>query len=178
MSICAALAVGCASNPKARLCEDWEIYVDMIRDYALEPESPDNALHSLTATVEDHESHYRVVFFNENIASYRCEDFAYTGGAHGMTWVNVGTLDRKTGKRLTLDDVFPKAEHKALEEELRRKAIEALGSKKSFIFDTMLTENFCLMEDGWHFVYSPYEIAPYSAGVVEVVIPKKPCTKN
>ncbi|WP_407450565.1 RsiV family protein [Fibrobacter sp.] len=26
---------------------------------------------------------------------------------------------------------------------------------------------------GWHFVYSPYEIAPFAAGVIEVIIPRK-----
>lgn len=173
----AAVLFGCATNKTTHKMEDYEIYVDTIRDYAMEPESPDGIIHAATATIEERQSKYEVVFVDARYVSYRCEDWAYTGGAHGSTVVHVGTLDRKTGKKLALGDVFPKERQKTLEAELQQKASEALAVNDHQLFEPrkhreLLTDNFCLMEDGWHFVYSPYEIAPFAAGVVDVVIPK------
>ena len=174
----AMLLSGCATGPSECFMEDYEIFVDTIRDYAMEPESPDGIIHSHTATVEERKSEYKVVFVNAQYASYWCDDWAYTGGAHGNTVVHVGTLDRKTGKKLLLDDVFPKECQKSLKKELEQKASKTLAAKGQQLFphktrDRLLTDNFCLMEDGWHFVYSPYEIAPFAAGVIEVIIPRK-----
>ena len=39
--------------------------------------------------------------------SFRREHHYYSGGAHGLSDVTVGTIDRKTGRRLTLDEVVP-----------------------------------------------------------------------
>ena len=171
----AALFAGCATDQSAGVTEDYEIFVDTIRDYAMEPESPLGTIHAATATNEERNSKYEVVFVDAQYASYRCEDWAYTGGAHGNTVVHVGTLDRETGKKLVLDDIFTKDRQKSLESELLQKAGEALAAKEQKLFGAenrgeLLTDNFCLMEDGWHFVYSPYEIAPFAAGVVEVTI--------
>lgn len=181
MFLTSAIAVvlsGCDKDQSAPITEDYEIFVDTIRDYAREPESPDGTIHAATATVEERHSKYEVVFVNAQYASYWCVDWAYTGGAHGNTVVHVGTLDRKTGKKLALGDVFPTHRQKALEAELQQKSSEALAAKDQKLFEpenrgALLTDNFCLMEDGWHFVYSPYEIAPFAAGVVEVVIPRQ-----
>ena len=170
--LCAAVAAGCAHpakvDPKPA---DYRAFVESIREYALEPDGPDGLLHSKSATTEDWESHYKVVHADENYASYRCDDYSYTGGAHGNTVIHVGTIDRKTGRELVLDDIFPKDRQEALKEELRRKAAEALGSAdKIQNEDRLLTNNFCLMDDGWHFVYSPYDIASFADGVVEVLV--------
>lgn len=173
--VAAVIVTGCVSDTATYEMEDYEIFVDMIRDYAMEPESPDGIIHAATATTEERQSEYKVVFVDAQYASYRCEDWAYIGGAHGNTVVHVGTLDRQTGKKLVLGDVFPKDRQKSLEAELLQKASEALAAKGQQLFGPenrgeLLTDNFCLMEDGWHFVYSPYEIAPFAAGVVDVVI--------
>lgn len=179
LAIAAAVIVtGCVTNTATREMEGYELFVDSIRDYAMEPESPDGIIHAATATHEERQSKYEVVFVDAQYASYRCEDYEYTGGAHGNTNVHVGTLDRKTGKKLLLGDVFTKERQESLEAELEQKASDALAAKGQKLFDSdargeLLTDNFCLMEDGWHFVYSPYEIAPFAAGVVEVVIPRQ-----
>ena len=77
----------------------------------------------------------------------------------------------KLGKAY-VDDLSPEEMRESLKAQLRTKALEALG-EQPILFDGLLTDNFCLMEDGWHFVYSPYEIAGYAAGVVEVVVPTR-----
>lgn len=169
-----ALLVGCSSNNQKS--EDYEVFVDMIRDYAMEPESPDGIIHSRAATTEERKSEYKVIYVDAQFASYWCEDWTYTGGAHGNTVIHVGTLNRKTGKKITLDDLLSKDQQNELAKELRQKANEILAKKEqqlfSFVTDAqLLTNNFCLKDDGcWHFIYNPYDIAPYSAGVIDVAI--------
>lgn len=130
--LCAALAAGCIRtstiDPPEAVPEtaNYRAFVERIREYALEPEEPNGLVHSATATTEDWESHYKVVYVNEHYASYWCDDYSYTGGAHGNTIVHVETIDRKTGKILVLDDIFPQDRQVALQEELRQKAAEAL----------------------------------------------------
>ena len=171
---CWLMVAGCVSErneiPRQEL---YSVYVDTVRGHALMDDSPGNPLHWETATLEEWHSNYSVVFVDADFVSYRCEEYSYTGGAHGMLEVHVGTLDRKTGRKLVLDDAFPEEMRESLKAELRAKALEALG-EQPILFDGLLTDNFCLMEDGWHFVYSPYEIASYAAGVVELVIPPVP----
>ena len=123
-----ALLVGCSSNNQKS--EDYEVFVDMIRDYAMEPESPDGIIHSRAATTEERKSEYKVVYVDAQFASYWCEDWTYTGGAHGNTIIHVGTLNRKTGKKLTLDDLLSKDQQNELAKDLRQKASELLAKKE------------------------------------------------
>ena len=83
--------------------------------------------------------------------------------------MSVGTLDRKTGRQLTLNDVFGKDGLATLESELR-KAVVAKIEEENVQSPVKPTENFYLAADGWHFVFNEYEIACYACGVVEVVV--------
>ena len=59
-------------------------------------------------TTREYKAKYKVVYTDgQTFFSYRAECFRYTGGAHGGTIVKVGTIDVKTGKRLTTADVIP-----------------------------------------------------------------------
>ena len=58
-------------------------------------------------TTRECNSKYKVVYTDQRtFFSYRAECFRYTGGAHGGTIVKVGTIDVRTGKRLTTADEF------------------------------------------------------------------------
>ena len=115
---------------------------------------------------------YCIVHLDDKYLSYRCEEFTDLGGAHGCEYVYIGTIDRSTGKELKVTDVFPKSDHEVLRKMLREKAALAIGGEKNFLNEPDIPENFCLMKDGWHFVYNVYEIAPFAAGTIEVVIEK------
>ena len=39
--------------------------------------------------------------------------------------------------------------------------------------DPQMTENFYLDDKGVHFIYQPYEIAPFATGTVDVFVPGK-----
>ena len=96
--------------------------------------------------------------------------FVY-GGAHGVTTITIGTIDRKTGKTLKSDDVFPAKGREALEAYLRVLAIRVLGGEDHSQGEVKITDNFCLMGDGWHFIYNEYEIACYADGMPAFVVP-------
>lgn len=171
-ALCLSLAAGCSNNTCEELTMDYEVYVDTIRDYALMEDTPDNLLYFATATTEERASKYEVAFVDAMYVSYYCKEYSYVGGAHGTTTIYAGTISRKTGKKLELSDIFPKDKQAALHAELKNLVTQKLSPNNQILFDALLTENFYLKEDGWHFVYNPYDIAAYAAGVTEVVIPK------
>lgn len=106
--------------------------------------------------------------------------YEYSGGAHG----NYGTsliVFNKQGNKLTWNDVLqPKAE-KALQPLLQKAialhlqlpvtaAVSALG----LLIDgntIPLSASFALTDKGLRLIYTPYEIAPYSAGEIDIIIP-------
>ena len=110
-----------------------------------------------------------MVYLDDRYLSYRIEEYWYHGGAHGSTKVSVGTLDRETGRQLTLADIFGKDGLAALESELRKAVIAKIG-EENIQSPVKPIENFYLAADGWHFVYNQYEIACYALGVIEVVV--------
>ena len=116
---------------------------------------------------------FEVRFADANYLSYYAEIESYTGGAHGMTEVTVGTLNRKTGEKVCVKDLVPAEKMPTLLKALREGAIQRLGGAEHLQDEVKATENFYVAADGLHFVYNPYEIACYAKGRVEVVIDLK-----
>jgi hypothetical protein len=103
----------------------------------------------------------------------------YTGGAHGMNTCRWYVIDRVRTERLRLDSLF-KAEsrmglERALAAALRVKAgigtEEKLTGAGYFEDSPGIPDNFFLSPQGVGFHWDPYEIAPYSFGPIEVVLP-------
>jgi hypothetical protein len=102
----------------------------------------------------------------------------YTGGAHGMLQKTYYVIDLTEQKVLAWEDLFtdPKSP------ELRRMVLDALreyaGLEKNaplssgiyFEDEPGISGNFFLTPDGLGFRWDPYEISPYSAGAIEIVI--------
>ena len=124
-----------------------------------------------TLTDSEDQCKREMVYLDAKYLSYRIEEYWYHGGAHGSTKISVGTLERETGRQLTLNDVFGNDGLSTLEEELRKAVAKKIG-EENIQARVKLTENFYLAEDGWHFVYNEYEVACYACGAVEVVIPR------
>jgi hypothetical protein len=103
----------------------------------------------------------------------------YTGGAHGASQKIYYVVDLKKMKPLYWEEFFADPEslelygsvleglriHAGLEKDAR------LTSGFFFEEEPEMTPNFFLTPDGMGFRWNPYEIAPYSAGPVEIVIP-------
>lgn len=144
----------------------------------LEPEGGDFYM----LTTRECNSKYEVVHTDgKTFFSYRAECFRYTGGAHGGTIVKVGTIDVKTGRKLSVSDVIPEDKRAEALERVRKAVVDKIGGEKNLMPTAnevlaTLSENFCIGKDGLHFVFAEYSVAPYHYapelyGPVEVVIP-------
>lgn len=105
----------------------------------------------------------------------------YSGGAHGNSWSEYLMLDTKTAKELKLSDFFSDvAELTSIAEVIFRADQEISPDvnleETGFWFDDgifVLNENFVFNENSIDFLFNPYEIAPYSAGLITLSIPLK-----
>ncbi|GHT83322.1 hypothetical protein FACS1894137_04120 [Spirochaetia bacterium] len=103
----------------------------------------------------------------------------YTGGAHGMRNKDYYVFSLEDKRKLTLGDIVRDESKQALndlaEEELRKRMeIPAWIplSEGGFFEDSVdRMEDFFLSPQGLGFQWDPYEIAPYSAGLIEIVLP-------
>jgi hypothetical protein len=103
----------------------------------------------------------------------------FTGGAHGMREQEYFVIDSEEKRRLFLEDLFLESAGTSLkalmEDALRDYSKLSPGEPLSegYYFDNSvdIPENFFLSPEGVGFHWDPYEIAPYSAGPIEVVVP-------
>ncbi len=123
-----------------------------------------------------------VLFENENILSYSVSHATYTGGAHGSLQVLYYTINLNTLTTITEEDIFTPNYHSFLTEKIIDNLMiehnvdtpEELLNKGFFdINDIAPNNNFWINNEGVHYVYNQYEIAPYSMGPIEVTIPYK-----
>jgi hypothetical protein len=152
--------------------EDLARYLETCREVAMEAHEASHLVRS-PLTSQEFQKKFEVRFADDKYLSYYAECYAYTGGAHGMTEVTVGTLDRKSGLKVRLENIVTKDRLACLQKALREGAIKQVGGEENLLGEVTLTENFYIAADGLHFVYNPYAIACYAKGVIEVVIPFK-----
>ncbi len=107
-----------------------------------------------------------VQYNNNNLLVISDNNYQFFGGAHGINWINYYNIDLKNRQLLNISDVFTDTlELKNLIYKfLKKKNITLLVSEENM----SLTDNFYICGSSIHFVYNPYEIAPYTAGVIDV----------
>ena len=131
----------------------------------------------------DKSSKYEIICRDADKVSYRAMEYQYTGGAHGSTLVQVGTVDRKTGRKYKLADIIPESQRGELLRKVREDiAIRRYGAKSyaewrarkeiAFFEEPQLTENFYFDDQAIHFIYNQYEIACYADGIIEAIVPR------
>ena len=121
-----------------------------------------------------------VLYNADGIVCYQVVTDSYSGGAHGNKTVDNGVFDLNHLQQLSLDDVFNDATMSDLHASLRNqlmlqnncKSIDELAEKGQFTApaEIVATDNFYVNEDGITWTYDPYEIAPYSVGVVTITL--------
>jgi hypothetical protein len=120
------------------------------------------------------------VQLNQNqLLSYAIADYAYTGGAHGLSTKQFTVLDIKNMKQLSPADIFrpealdniPALLEKNLRLQYQISADSSLRSAGFFIDELEITGNFWLSPAGIGFYYNSYEIAPYSFGHTPILLP-------
>ena len=122
----------------------------------------------------------KILYNNDGIVSYQVVADSYTGGAHGNKTVDNGVFDLNNLKQLSIEDVFNNNSLSELHASLRNqlmlqnncKTIDELAEKGQFTApnEIVATDNFYVNEDGITWTYDPYEIAPYSVGVVQITL--------
>jgi hypothetical protein len=128
---------------------------------------PESIRASLTFRAE-----YEVFRSDAQIISLIQRVYQYTGGAHGMTMQTGHTIDRTSGRQLTLANLFLTGANYA--ERLNRFVLEEGRARKLPMWDFKgIGEKtaFYLSDTGVVLFFQQYEIAPYSAGIVQMQIP-------
>jgi hypothetical protein len=113
------------------------------------------------------------------VISFLCTFEVYQGGAHGGYECYYLNFSLNDGHLITLGEVYDGDPCPAMREKLLRdngcRTDEELMDKTQILTLGQLyaTDNFLIEGDSLLFHFNPYEIAPYSAGAIEVVIPCK-----
>ena len=108
--------------------------------------------------------------------TYRVDNYAFTGGAHGMGITRFLVFDTKAQQALSLGDIFAEGYEEELghilEEEYRLMLFldenESLVDAGLFEENIFPTGNFRLSGNGLSFFYNPYELAPYAMGSIVI----------
>jgi hypothetical protein len=131
---------------------------------------------------------YQITYNNNCIVSLYSDYYTYLGGAHGTTERTSETWDFQTGKRLSLSDYFPDDPMfmESILAEISRQVTDRLEKEPSTYFEDYPSliqgnfniEGFYVTPEGIVIYYQQYDIAPYSTGIPEFLLPFQNCTKN
>lgn len=107
-------------------------------------------------------------------------DFSYTGGAHPNTNITLQTFDLTTGQLVDFSQIIDTAMLATfvitVEKTFRRVhdiTDTTSWTSAGFWFEKGFTlpKNMALTPEGFYLVYNAYEVAPYSTGATELMIP-------
>lgn len=125
-------------------------------------------------------THNKIVFQDDSLLSYAVEYSDYEGGAHGSYRITYTNIHLNKLVTLTEEDLFIPDYYKPLTEKIVQSLMQSYGVNepdsllaKGFftIEDIVPNNNFWLNEEGIHYTYNQYEIAPYAMGAIDVMIP-------
>lgn len=98
--------------------------------------------------------------------------YSYQGGAHGIGWCVGTTFDKATGKRIGLE-ILKNTDSEAFKEMFNKELLDYFGPEEESLEDNLLgvdpenvpLSNMYIENDTIVFMYQPYEIACYAAGM-------------
>ena len=111
----------------------------------------------------------QVFSMGRNSIQYVISTYSYSGGAHGYSADYYIAFDRKSGKRITIDDIF--SDKSRLKEVLEQKASEDERTYEDL--EMFISPVFLLDEEGITFLYPPYDIGCYASGEIDLNISKE-----
>lgn len=122
----------------------------------------------------------RVLYCDHGFLSYAVSFYSYRGGAHGNSSVSNKVLNLATYCPLYLNDLFNGTGFLEVSAILRNTlaknygcaSVAELAETEPFFSpeEIDLTENFFIDDKGITWQYNPYEIAPYSMGLITVTL--------
>lgn len=118
-----------------------------------------------------------VADLNEEMVTYRVTTSAYMGGAHPMTAVFPFTFDFEGAQIVTLDNLLTPEGREAIVPVIvsalaRQSDVPVEGLRRAGFFVSQLDYpgDPYICNNILYFHYNPYEIAPYSAGMIDVAV--------
>jgi hypothetical protein len=153
----------------------FHLYKNELKDEKTDALPSEQLNYSQTSTME-------VVSNTDGLLTLAYKSYNYTGGAHGNYGTQFRTYDIKTKKQLTLDDLF-KPNYKTtsknpLNAAIMRAARNHFGAKPNeslqsytLVDAVEANDNFAITRKGIMFNYTPYEIASYAEGEIQLFIP-------
>ncbi|MCK4260687.1 MAG: DUF3298 domain-containing protein [Halanaerobiales bacterium] len=118
-------------------------------------------------------ANHQVTLLNNDLLSLGITYYEYTGGAHGMYYLESYNIDLKTGNQLSLKEFADREDYKEIINEEIKKQIE---EEKELYFEgdfISISDDppFYIEDDNIVIYFSLYEIAPYSSGMPTFEIP-------
>jgi Protein of unknown function (DUF3298). len=111
---------------------------------------------------------------SRHLQTYTGSDYEYTGGAHGYTGIGHDVFDMTTGEIVTEEDLFAEGYEENVAELLAASLEEYLAENEedpeSMFSLPEPNGNFAVSEEGITWTYNPYEIAPYSMGIFDLLV--------
>ena len=122
------------------------------------------------------ERSFDITYNKDNIISIVFADSNFAGGFHPSYEMSAVTYNMLTGERIDCTDIID-ADSNDIRKTVLSKFSELIYSDPDKFFsdaedclDDALSElKWYLADDGVHFFLNPYEIAPYSTGVIEII---------
>jgi len=174
---------------------DSDVGEDVIVDFLSRRDPADADLESLLDSAEKAYNNaenwtpyiYQVIYepirIDYGVLSLLGRNTVFNGSSHPETSYSSLNYDLVTGNVLSLEQVLSKNTDSDTIASLVIEALNALNSEKQLYdgYETAVTERFSgehLLDNDWYFsndgltfYFSPYEIAPYSSGVIHATIP-------
>lgn len=122
----------------------------------------------------------KVEFNKKGLFTISYSSYEYMGGAHGMPSFSSANFDLETKQKLSLYDMFNIKDSIALQDlgekyfRINNKLDATADLNYEGFFwenDFYLSKTFTLTNEGLMFIYSAYEIGPYSIGMPQFTIP-------
>lgn len=122
----------------------------------------------------------RMLFQGDSLLGYEVEYRDYEGGAHDTYRITYTNIDLNRLVTLTEEDLFIPGYYNRLSEAIIDRLMKKYGVKTAEALnsvgflsyeDIAPNNNFWLNDEGIHYAYNAYEIAPYAMGVIKVTIP-------
>lgn len=120
----------------------------------------------------------RLTMLSEQMVSYDVLTSSYLGGAHPNYASTPFTYVFELGQIVTYDTLFKEGTGEAVSEALNRAAADQYGTRpyrltrKSFFSDTLaVSHEVSISGSSVVFHYNPYDVAPYSEGMIDVEVP-------
>ena len=115
----------------------------------------------------------------DNITNYLITLDYYEGGAHGINQLLTLNFDNKTGRNIKLSDIYGTDYEQKICNQLLTALLEKTGNRdlqalhqQGYLYsmDIFVPDNYIVSNDKVTFIFNPYEIAPYSEGIIELEV--------